>query len=108
MIGLCSLNIDIMRQSVDEAGGSTSATPCDVDLKKGAKCAAARLGNTCNGSLDQAGTGKKVNKLAQSQGGAKNCNAFFDNQGFVCATASEVFVLSKLTCSVAISPDEPL
>jgi len=108
MIGLCSLNIDIIRQSVDDVGGATSATPCDVDLLKGAKCAAARLGNTCNGNLDLSGTRKKTLKRAQSQVGAKNCNGFFDNQGFVCASASEVFVLSKLACTAANTPEEPL
>jgi hypothetical protein len=107
MIGLCSLNIDIIRQSVDDAGGA-DANLCDVDVLRGGTCPAARLGGTCNGTLDQAGTGTKGSKLAQNQAGAKNCNGFFDNGGFACANSSEVLFLSRLKCTLAMSPDEPI
>lgn len=107
MIGLCSLNIDIIKLSVDEAGGA-EASPCDVDVLRAGTCPPARLGGTCNGTLDQAGTGKKGSKLAQNQAGAKNCNGFFDNGGFACGNSSEVLFLSRLKCTLAMSPDEPL
>lgn len=107
MLGLCSLNIDIIRKSVDDAGGAAGGTPCDVDLLKGAKCPAARLGNVCNGNLDQAGGGQKGSKLAQNQAGAKNCSGSFDNQGFACANSAEVLVLSRYACE-AVAIEEPL